>query len=115
MKGIWWASEERKTKKPRFVSKIWQASEEWKTKKPRFVRSGGFPKNENSKIRSGSGGFPKNENLKIRLGGLLTFRKRGTKIRKLRVGFRSSEKWNQDSSRVSRVSSEEWKKPKIRK
>ncbi|GET61730.1 hypothetical protein RIR_jg33300.t2 [Rhizophagus irregularis DAOM 181602=DAOM 197198] len=53
--GIWWASEERKTKKPRFVrsgglpkkgkprnqGSIWRASEERKTKKPRFVRSGG--------------------------------------------------------------------------
>ncbi|GET61763.1 hypothetical protein RIR_jg33396.t2 [Rhizophagus irregularis DAOM 181602=DAOM 197198] len=27
------------------------ASEEWKTKKPRFVRSGGLPKNKNPKIR----------------------------------------------------------------
>ncbi|UZO23089.1 uncharacterized protein OCT59_015433 [Rhizophagus irregularis] len=45
------------------------ASEERKTKKPRFVRSGGLSKNENPKIRSG--GLPKNENLKIRSGGLL--------------------------------------------
>ncbi|GET63862.1 hypothetical protein RIR_jg29739.t3 [Rhizophagus irregularis DAOM 181602=DAOM 197198] len=91
--SIWRASEERKIKKPRFVSKIWRASEERKTKKPRFVRSGGLPKNENPKIRSG--GLPKNENqkIKIRLGGLLCgktkirfglasdLQKSGTKIR----------------------------------
>ncbi|CAB4394247.1 unnamed protein product [Rhizophagus irregularis] len=29
---------------------IWWASEERKTKKPRFIRSGGLPKNENPKI-----------------------------------------------------------------
>ncbi|GET53334.1 hypothetical protein GLOIN_2v1779851 [Rhizophagus irregularis DAOM 181602=DAOM 197198] len=98
-----------------------------KTKKPRFITSsGGLPKNENPKIRSG--GLPKNENPKIlrvgfqrtekpkdsRSGGLLTFRKRGTKIR---FGLASDlqKKWNQDSSRVSRVSSKEWKKPKIHK
>ncbi|CAB5382712.1 unnamed protein product [Rhizophagus irregularis] len=44
---------------------IWWASEERKTKKPRFVRSGGLPKNENPKIRSG--GLPKNENPKIKI------------------------------------------------
>ncbi|CAB5394333.1 unnamed protein product [Rhizophagus irregularis] len=118
----------RKENQETKIRKIWRASEERKTKKLRFVRSGGLLKNENPKIRSG--GLPKNENPKIRLGGLLknenpkikirsggllcgktkihkigwsglpTFGKRRTKIRK---------------SRVSRVSSEERKKPKIRK
>ncbi|GET57927.1 hypothetical protein GLOIN_2v1779851 [Rhizophagus irregularis DAOM 181602=DAOM 197198] len=124
-------SEEREISK----DSIWWASEERKTKKPRFVRSGGLPKNENPKIRSGglpknenpkirSGGLPKNENpkikirsggllcgktkirkigwsglptfgkrrTKIRSGGLLTFGKRGTKIRSGGVGFRPSGK-----------------------
>ncbi|GET51524.1 hypothetical protein GLOIN_2v1779851 [Rhizophagus irregularis DAOM 181602=DAOM 197198] len=102
--------------KSRNQDSIWRASEERKTKKPRFVRSGGLPKNENPKIRSG--GLPKNENqkIKIRSGGLLCGKtkirfglasdlwKSGTKIRKY-------ESW----SRVSRMSSEERKKPKIRK
>ncbi|GET63863.1 hypothetical protein RIR_jg29739.t6 [Rhizophagus irregularis DAOM 181602=DAOM 197198] len=79
--------------KSRNQDSIWRASEERKTKKPRFVRSGGLPKNENPKIRSG--GLPKNENqkIKIRLGGLLCgktkirfglasdLQKSGTKIR----------------------------------
>ncbi|GET58490.1 hypothetical protein GLOIN_2v1775927 [Rhizophagus irregularis DAOM 181602=DAOM 197198] len=134
IRKIGWASEERKTKKPRFVrsgglpkngkprnqDSIGWASEERKTKKPRFVRSGGLPENENPKIRSGglpknenpkirSGGLPKNENpkIKIRSGGLLCEK---TKIRSGGVGFRPSGK----ESQVSRVSSEERKKPKIR-
>ncbi|UZO13289.1 uncharacterized protein OCT59_004792 [Rhizophagus irregularis] len=114
-------SEEREISK----DSIWWASEERKTKKPRFVRSGGLPKNENPKIRSG--GLPKNENPKIRKfgwaseerkpkdkdsfgrafvwknqdsigwSGLPTFGKRRTKIRK--IGWASDlwEKRNQDS------------------
>ncbi|GET50297.1 hypothetical protein RIR_jg32906.t1 [Rhizophagus irregularis DAOM 181602=DAOM 197198] len=78
-------SEEREISK----DSIWWASEERKTKKPRFVRSGGLPKNENPKIRSG--GLPKNENpkIKIRSGGLLCGK---TKIRSGGVGFRPSGK-----------------------
>ncbi|GBC47889.2 hypothetical protein GLOIN_2v1773140 [Rhizophagus irregularis DAOM 181602=DAOM 197198] len=55
----------RKENQETKIRKIWRASEEWKTKKPRFVRSGGLPKNKNPKIRSG--GLPKNENPKIPL------------------------------------------------
>ncbi|CAB4480351.1 unnamed protein product [Rhizophagus irregularis] len=121
-----------KKEKPRNQDSIWWASEERKTKKPRNVRSGGLPKNENLKIRSG--GLPKNENpkihsgrllknenpkIKIRSGGLLCGK---TKIQEPRfdrdrVEWASDlwEKKNQDSSRVSQVSSEEQKKPKIRK
>ncbi|CAB4403994.1 unnamed protein product [Rhizophagus irregularis] len=36
----------------KFQDSIWWASEERKTKKPRFVRPGGIPKNENPKIRA---------------------------------------------------------------
>ncbi|CAB4446676.1 unnamed protein product [Rhizophagus irregularis] len=55
-----WASVFRRTGKfQRFDS------EERKTKKPRFVRSGGLSKNENPKIRSD--GLPKNENPKIKI------------------------------------------------
>ncbi|GET64485.1 hypothetical protein GLOIN_2v1775927 [Rhizophagus irregularis DAOM 181602=DAOM 197198] len=87
-------------KKLRFVSGGLPKKENQETKIP---SSGGLPKNENPKIPS-SGGLPKNENPKIRTtqrflvrvgfrrmkiqrflisrsGGLLTFRKRGTKIR----------------------------------
>ncbi|GET50523.1 hypothetical protein RIR_jg38702.t2 [Rhizophagus irregularis DAOM 181602=DAOM 197198] len=91
---IWWVSEKRKTKKPRFISKIWQASEEWKTKKLRFVRSGGFLKNETQKfvqvgfrrtktqrfISSGGLLCGKTKIRKIGWSGLLIFRKRRTKI-----------------------------------
>ncbi|CAB5375454.1 unnamed protein product [Rhizophagus irregularis] len=134
-----------KKRKPRNQDSIWRASEERKTKKPRFVRSGGLLKNENLKIRSG--GLPKNENQKIKIrsggllcgktkirsggvgfrpsgkeeprfvrsGGLLTFGKRETKIR---FGL-ASDFWKSGTkihkSRMSRMSSEERKKPKIRK
>ncbi|UZO00679.1 uncharacterized protein OCT59_011799 [Rhizophagus irregularis] len=77
----------RKTKKPKFLVRV--GFQRMKTQ--RFVTSsGGLPKNENPKIRTtqrfvtSSGGLPKNENPKIPSsgsGGLLTFRKRGTKIR----------------------------------
>ncbi|UZO04554.1 uncharacterized protein OCT59_024931 [Rhizophagus irregularis] len=128
-----WASVFRRTE----ISKdsIWWASEERKTKKPRFVRSGGLPKNENPKIRKfgwaseerkpkdsfgwaseerkpkdkdsfgrafvwknqdsiGWSGLPTfgKRRTKIRSGGLLTFGKRGTKIRSGGVGFRPSGK-----------------------
>ncbi|UZN99612.1 uncharacterized protein OCT59_000879 [Rhizophagus irregularis] len=64
--SIWWASEERKTKKPRFVSKIGWTSEERKPKdsigwasderKPKNKDScGGLPTNENPKIKIRSG------------------------------------------------------------
>ncbi|CAB4384991.1 unnamed protein product [Rhizophagus irregularis] len=47
---------------------IWWASEERKTKKPRFVRSGGLPKNENPKIYKDScGRLPINKNSKIKI------------------------------------------------
>ncbi|CAB4434004.1 unnamed protein product [Rhizophagus irregularis] len=65
-------SEERENSK----DSIWWASEERKTKKPRFVRSGGIPKNENPKIKIRSGGLPKNgkrRTFKIRSGGFLSF------------------------------------------
>ncbi|CAB4381038.1 unnamed protein product [Rhizophagus irregularis] len=58
-----------KKEKSRNQDSIWQASEEWKTKKPRFVISGRLLKNENPKIRSG--GFLKNENPKIKIRRLL--------------------------------------------
>ncbi|CAB5181648.1 unnamed protein product [Rhizophagus irregularis] len=66
------------------------------------IRLGGLPKNENPKIKIRSGGLlcGKTKIRKIGWSGLPTFGKRRTKIRK---------------SRVSQVSSEEWKKPKIRK
>ncbi|CAB5203806.1 unnamed protein product [Rhizophagus irregularis] len=92
----------RKENQETKIRKIWRASEERKTKKLRFVRSGGLLKNENPKIRSG--GLPKNENPKIRLGGLLKnenpkikIRSGGllcgkTKIRSGGVGFRPSGK-----------------------
>ncbi|CAB5360475.1 unnamed protein product [Rhizophagus irregularis] len=48
---------------------IWWASEERKTKKPRFVRSGGLPKNENPKIcKCGRLPINKNSKIKIRFG-----------------------------------------------
>ncbi|CAB4391381.1 unnamed protein product [Rhizophagus irregularis] len=64
---------------------IWWASEERKTKKPRFIRSGGLPKNENPKICLG--GLLKNENpkIKIRKCGRLPINK-NSKI-KIRFGF----------------------------
>ncbi|CAB4484267.1 unnamed protein product [Rhizophagus irregularis] len=64
--------------KSRNQDSIWQASEEQKTKKPRFVISGRLLKNENPKIRSG--GFLKNENPKIKIRGLL--KNENPKIRK---------------------------------
>ncbi|PKY34899.1 hypothetical protein RhiirB3_532983 [Rhizophagus irregularis] len=113
---IWWASEERKTKKPRFVSKIWRASEERKTKKLRFVRAGFcvekprfdrvewasdlWEKKNQDSIGWASDLWEKRNQDSIGWSGLPTFGKRRTKIRK---------------SRVSQVSSEERKKPKIRK
>ncbi|CAB5390100.1 unnamed protein product [Rhizophagus irregularis] len=68
-----------KKEKPRNQDSIWWASEERKTKKPRNVRSGGLPKNENLKIRSG--GLPKNENPKIHSGRLLKNENPKIKIR----------------------------------
>ncbi|CAB4391220.1 unnamed protein product [Rhizophagus irregularis] len=61
---------------------IWWASEERKTKKPRFVRSGGLPKNENPKICLG--GLLKNENPKIKIRKLPI--NKNSKI-KIRFGF----------------------------
>ncbi|CAB4393490.1 unnamed protein product [Rhizophagus irregularis] len=97
--SIWWASEERKTKKPRFIrsgglpkngkprnqNSIGWASEERNPK----ICLGGLLKNENPKIRSG--GLLKNENpkIKIRSGGLLYGK---TKIQSGGVGFRLSGK-----------------------
>ncbi|CAB4434005.1 unnamed protein product [Rhizophagus irregularis] len=66
----------RKENQETKIRKIWRASEERKTKKPRFVRSGGIPKNENPKIKIRSGGLPKNgkrRTFKIRSGGFLSF------------------------------------------
>ncbi|CAB4403488.1 unnamed protein product [Rhizophagus irregularis] len=114
---------------PRFVLD----SEERKTKKLRFVRSGGLPKNENLKIRSG--GLLKNENLKIKIrkcGGLLTNENPKIKIPsderkpkdkdscgglptnenpKIKIrsgGFRLSKE--RKKLKIRSVSSEEWKK-----
>ncbi|UZO24508.1 uncharacterized protein OCT59_016805 [Rhizophagus irregularis] len=91
---------------------IWWASEERKTKKPRFVRSGGLLKNENLKIRSG--GLLKNENPKIKIhkdscGGLPTNENPKIKIRS--GGFRLSKE--RKKLKIRLVSSEEWKKPRL--
>ncbi|CAB5358637.1 unnamed protein product [Rhizophagus irregularis] len=65
---------------------IWWASEERKTKKPRFIRSGGLPKNENPKICLG--GLLKNENPKIKIckcGRLPINKNSKIKIRKFQL------------------------------
>ncbi|UZO06318.1 uncharacterized protein OCT59_026645 [Rhizophagus irregularis] len=154
--SIGWASEEQKTKKPRFIRSVGFR----RTKTQRFVSSGGLPKNENPKIKIRSGGLLCGKT-KIRSGGV-GFRPSGKEEpRFVRAGFCVEkpkprfdrvewasdlrEKKNQDlfgrafvwknqdsigwnglstfgkrrtkirKSRVSRVSSEERKKPKIRK
>ncbi|GET60890.1 hypothetical protein GLOIN_2v1779851 [Rhizophagus irregularis DAOM 181602=DAOM 197198] len=92
---------------------IWWASEERKTKKPRFVRSGGLPKNENPKIRSG--GLPMNENPKIKIhkdsfGWIPTFQ--GTEKTKDLIQWAFKEQRKTKIRLVSRMGSDKQKKTK---
>ncbi|PKY34395.1 hypothetical protein RhiirB3_454053 [Rhizophagus irregularis] len=96
--SFWVDFRRRKTKKPKFVSGGLLKKENQEIKIP---SSGGLPKNENPKIRTTQRflvrvGFQRTKTQRFlvqvvfqrtekpkdsRLGGLLTFRKRGTKIR----------------------------------
>ncbi|CAB4484365.1 unnamed protein product [Rhizophagus irregularis] len=90
---IWWASEERKTKKPRFDRVEWASDLREKKNQDSIGWASDLweKRNQDSIGWSGLPTFGKRRT-KIRSGGLLTFGKRGTKIRSGGVGFRPSGK-----------------------